>query len=58
MDNFKWVKNNRIYTLRDSDGNDLLIVENRTCSESNITNDYLKGLASEYFCGLERKMEK
>lgn len=56
MNALKWVqKDNRNYSLEDSQGNIHLRLENRTCSQSNITNEYLEECKKEF---LENEKQK
>jgi hypothetical protein len=50
----KWIKNERIYTLVDSNRKVLLQVEDRTCNGNYVNESILSKLAFEYFENLEK----
>ncbi|MED3788526.1 hypothetical protein P4576_15040 [Peribacillus frigoritolerans] len=52
---YRWVKNERIYTLENSEGKVLYAAEDRTCNGNFNTDSMLEDLASECFEELERK---
>lgn len=53
----RWIKKDRIYKLKDSDGKILLEIEDRTGGGSKITTSFLDELASQYFEDLEKEKE-
>jgi len=56
MDQLKWIQqDNRNYTLEDAQGKVHLRLENRTCSESNITEALLEDCKQDF---LERERKK
>ncbi|MED0667744.1 hypothetical protein P4T04_15570 [Bacillus badius] len=57
MENTKWIKNGRIYTLEDTEGNVLFTVEDRTCGGSYVTDSILEEVAADYFKELEGSRE-
>ena len=58
MTEHSWIKNNRNYTLKDSDGSVLLEMEDRTCNGVPDVDSILNNLAKEYFEGLEKERNK
>jgi hypothetical protein len=52
---YRWVKNERIYTLENLEGKVLRTAEDRTCSGNFITDSILEDLAAECFEELEGK---
>lgn len=52
---YRWVKNERIYTLENSEGKVLRAAEDRTCDGNFITDSILEDLAAECFEDLEGK---
>lgn len=49
MNSLKWIKNEGIYTLEDSNKKALLVIEDRTCNGNFVTKEILERYASEYF---------
>jgi len=45
----RWVQNERIYNLIDSNGEVLLTIEDRTCNGNYVTKEILEKCSNEYF---------
>ncbi|MED3690285.1 hypothetical protein P4534_15950 [Peribacillus butanolivorans] len=52
---YRWVKNGRMYTLENSEGKVHHTAEDRTCNGNFITDSILEDLAAECFEELEGK---